>query len=417
MSRVKLLGLAAISWLSVGALLSVAQADTITYNMASDFAATYSTSAIAASATDVNSWGPAAAGNVGWSAGLYSFNYVDTDITTLSQVEALPSYYNNALTGAAGANVPWQFYALTNGTTIQQFDGLGVSQVTTAGSGNYLGATLPSQISQGTVASGTYAGQHYLQIVAHNETLKSSSASGPSTTAIASSTNIKEPGSGNSEAYIVGVYYNYSSYGSNYHNPNSLKSDSLALPGVGGPDVVRWTAPSSGTIDSISTLFMDPQNNGTPSPFIVMSAPGFASPTIVAGDEGYTAGQPASYQYDGANPNAVIDTLGGTTVIGTTAYSTATGWSGSGTAASYSYNWSGSISVAAGETIDFVSDGIHDYLSTHANHFMSGESDVSIVTGSVVFTATPEPSSVVLMSLAGVGLAFTAWKRRKVAAA
>ena len=72
--------------------------------------------------------------------------------------------------------------------------------------------------------------------------------------------------------------------------------------------------------------------------------------------------------------------------------------------------------VTTGQTIYFVGDPGHNENPTHSNHTFGTGTDSIALSAQVTLSAVPEPSSVVLLGMAGVGLALAAWKRRRVIA-
>jgi hypothetical protein len=210
-----------------------------------------------------------------------------------------------------------------------------------------------------------------------------------------------------------------------------------------GPQAVAWTAPAAGTI-TINTTSYDTGEESGGSGFYVLSqlAGVTTAPTILmdamnvrvngtqyepsstgsvnggdvyyAGTSGGVAGQANGvYSINGTTPNVVS-----AGAIGT-AGAANNYWAG-GTSQPYGYesvSWqSGTITVAAGQTIYFTEDGGHNQNLTNGNHPFGAASDPAQISAIVNFTAVPEPSSVVLMGFAGVGLALAAWKRRRLAA-
>jgi hypothetical protein len=66
------------------------------------------------------------------------------------------------------------------------------------------------------------------------------------------------------------------------------------------------------------------------------------------------------------------------------------------------------LSVAAGDTIDFVVNP--QFVDQGAYDAEGNQTDPVMVSALIV--PAPEPSSLVLLSIAGLGLALAAWKRR-----
>ena len=69
--------------------------------------------------------------------------------------------------------------------------------------------------------------------------------------------------------------------------------------------------------------------------------------------------------------------------------------------------------MTAGEKLYFVANGSHVWTPGWTAHSYEGFQDPIALNDTIVFT--PEPSSLVLLTLAGVGLALTAHRRLRKA--
>lgn len=235
-------------------------------------------------------------------------------------------------------------------------------------------------------------------------------------------------GAGNVADTPAGVFYNYNATNATSNSPaayNAPSSASDLYPGDGnhyatltmnptfGPSYVAWTAPSSGTIN-INLHAWDVGTNsgdGEPSFYVTTSLGGPTAPLLSALSlisNGALTGSPNSFTAANNNASATQGTIGYLTGLSSFTGNNA-GYPASGV------SWqSGNIHVTAGEVVYFVADPTHTYTNGWQGQDYEGFQDPIAL--SDIITLTPEPSSIVLMGLAGVGLALASWKRRRLAA-
>jgi hypothetical protein len=405
-------------------MVASASAQDPTYNAAADWLSTYGNTA-AVVASNHASWG---AGNV-WSAGELSYNWTNQEaIVGGSSLQQLTTYYNANTTGneTSGATikatftytVPFQAYQFNPGVTFQQMVGQTLTEQIAsgfrpekAGGSDSSAITLPSGITSGGAASG------YLQEIGAAKTdTGQANVAGFSTTADNASNKFSD-GDGSVQASTAAVFYNY---GANITSTSlgsfELPSGSNGVLAMGlnfGPTYVAWTAPSAGTVTSINTTMTDlgvsNPSDGDPGFYVITSTLGPAAPIMQASQFVATGGAGAQYTL-GNMQSQYSSTIAGSSFSTATA-SWASAYSAEG---ALSLQWvSGSFAVTAGEVIYFVADAGHNQIQTHGNHSAGTSTDGMALNAVVNFV--PEPSSVVLFGLAGVGLALTAWKRRRVA--
>ena len=183
MSRFKLLGFTAISWLPLLAMASVSQANT--YDAAGNWLATYATTT-SVSASSSATWASSAGNTYGvWSAGEFSWNWTNQEATVgNTSLQALPTYYSPStgyqtsgatVTATYTYTVPWVQYQLNPGTTIHQQTGSTftemIGRTPEKGGGSDSGSiSLPTGITTGGATSG------YITEVAAVKSIPSSSA-------------------------------------------------------------------------------------------------------------------------------------------------------------------------------------------------------------------------------------------------
>ena len=172
----------------------------------------------------------------------------------------------------------------------------------------------------------------------------------------------------------------------------------VMMEGQLGPSYVAWTAPSAGTITSLSMTGWDihessSDNDGGIGLYVFNNTNHtYTSPMFSAPDAGLIT----------TTPTATVGTAGVATSAptGFTLGNNATG-----------VTWSASnIAVTAGEIIYFAADPGHD----SGNHDYGGGNDPLALKLSIQFV--PEPSSIVLLGLGGIGLALSAWRKRSATA-
>ena len=417
--------------LLVFSLAGIARAQDPTYNVASDWATTYPNTTVLNSATTAT-WGAGGA----WSAGELSFNWTNYS----GQTNTLQTYYSATPTVASATDnsstvhtytytVPFQAYQLNPGATIQQQIG--------AVSGNILaghwktaqGSTIGlngSEVGVGTTTSG------YLQEIAHVENVASRSttaATGFTTNGFSNTTQIQDGASSNNTtlAEVPGVFYNYtttdfkSSGGQGVADSNipSGSGDNVVNlnPSI-GPAYVGWTAPSAGTITSLSVNAWEMREGSTDNDEGFTSF--YVATSAAATTNGFT-----SFLLAAVHGNAGLGESGAanatlTASVGTASYATVApaGYTINNNASGVTWSASG-IAVTAGEVLYFIADPTHGDPGSGGsqNHTWPGSSNPLALQTSLSFVPSPEPSSMLLLGLGGVGLAFAAWRKRRSATA
>jgi len=412
---------AAFASLASYALVGTAAAQT--YNVANDFATTYPTTTALNSATAAT-WGPSGA-LPQWTAGELSFNWTNYG----SQTNTLSTYYSatNTVASTSAATytytVPFQTYQLNPGSSIAQQIGAVAGNILASGLKTAQGSTigLHNQTATATTTSG------FLHEIGGIESIEARTGSsftaygtGFTTTAFSTSTQINDGASGNNTtlAEVPGVFYNYSTIDRTSgsvatENIPSGPNDSTVLMNASiGPSYIAWTAPSAGTITSISVGAYEMRENSGDND------EGFSS-FYVASSTAASVNGFSSFLLSAVHGNLPLGTTGATgnslsSTVGTAAYATSV-------PAGYTLNnnssgvtWTASnIVVTAGQVLYFIDDPTHGDPSSGAsqNHTWPGSSDPLALTTSITFV--PEPSSVVLLGLGSLGLAFSAWKRRR----
>ena len=405
-----------------------------TSNVATDWVATYSTTTAMSHATSATWGNPANTGGTGiWSAGEMSWDWTNVRSSTYNgaNYNILPTYYN-ATTGylnSGGSNsaatqvatytytVPFQTYQLNPGQTNQVQVGPALTQQVTHTTLDDItkAVTLPSgwTVSSNTTTSGTLQ-----QIGAVKELTNSGNIQGFTTTAWNLS-NTFNNGQNTEQTSVPGVFYNYStnmtsstlaapnvpnSAGDPLYNGGASYSTVTLNPSL-GPTYVAWTSPANGIIN-INLNAWDvgmKADDGAPGFYVMTSTAGPTAPLLSAID--FNVGNTSNWLPFTGNMSATQGTL--KALVSLSGY---TGASGNGSG--YGLSWqSGNISVTSGEVFYFVADPAHTAGPTS----LAYEGAQNPIALNDVITFTPEPSTLALMGMAGVGLALAAWKRRRSA--
>ncbi len=439
MSRFRTLKLSASAWLLLFSWVASAQAQIpFTSNAATDWLATFPTTASVGAATSA-SWGnPANTGGHGiWSAGELSYNWTDKAAAVgngslmLVPTFYLPStgYVNSGSTIEATYTytVPFQAYQFNPGTTIHQMVGETLTQQLAYNKppiGGTADITLPANTTSGGAASG-----YLQQTAAVKDFASATSVIGFSTTSFNPSGGTFNDGTGSVQDSGPGVWYNYGanatsgslgalnapSGAGDKNSTGTATYNVLTLGGTWGPSYVAWTSPAAGMITINSTIFDPGQkaSDGNPSFFVFANGglgAGPTAPIMSASRWTVGAGAPNGTLYTGGNFNANDST----TIAGSTLSLVANLSGYTGTASGL--NWaSGQFAVSSGETIYFAIDPNHDYGSgSGLGARVEGNQDP--ISLSAIINFVPEPSSFMLLGTAGVGLALAAWRRRRSAA-
>ena len=226
----------------------------------------------------------------------------------------------------------------------------------------------------------------------------------------------------------AGVFYNYttnytssspaagnipSSAGDVVNSADHTSYSTVTLQPTFGPSYVAWTAPSAGTINVHMNAWDvgTNSNDGTPSVFVINSTAGPTAPLLSATSlvHNGVVGEPSAWVPGDGSLSSTVGTVANLSAL--------SGYNGG-----YGFNWtSGNITVTAGEKFYFVADPTRTMLGTQsspdpwANHAIEGFQDPVALNDTINFVPSPEPSSALLLTIAGAGLALAAWKRRRVA--
>jgi hypothetical protein len=418
-----------MSWLALFAVATSASAGTPTvFNAQSDWLASYPTTASALAATHAT-WGTQAVDPNAWSAGVMSWNWTNQQGNTGTpfSIQTFGSYYTPNTTGVETSGgtvkatftytVPWTAYQLNPGSSFQQAVGTTFTEQVASGfkpekaGGADAGAiTLPSGFTSGGATTGVLN-----EVGVARANTSTTTAVGFTTTAYNVSNSFND-GDGSVRATVAGIFYNYnttanavSSSLGGLNFADAAQTHALSISDNFGPAYVAWTAPASGGSVTISLTASDLNNadDGTPGIYAVTSIGGPSSPLMSATNEsGSGVVNPTPY-------TSPTDSTGGTVSITSPGTTTLGATSGSFTGVTQLTWTSGTVAVSGGETIYFVVDPGHDQYATHGNHSTGGGTNNTALAVSVTFV--PEPSSFVLLGLAGVGLAVVARKRRRTA--
>jgi PEP-CTERM motif-containing protein len=433
MSRSRILVIAAISWLPVFAIAAAANAQT-TYNAATDWKSSYATTAAAGAATTAT-WGTQAQDPGAWSAGVMSWNWTNQIAVQGGPSEqALTTYYNANTVGTETSGgtvkasftytVPFQAYQLNPGSSFQQAVGQTFTQQIASGfkpekngGADSSAITLPTGITSAGATTGLL---NEVGAVKQNSSVTTSWGFTTSAYAVGSKNTFNDGDGSVQDSSLAGVFYNYnttanavSSSTGGLNAADSLQTNTLTMLNNFGPSYVAWTAPSGAAGNGTAVITMtaydlDNADDGDAGFYVITNKGGPTAPLLSA--QNYALGGSPGAQNVATSFTNVTDTTGGTIVNGGGGYSSTLGAT-SGTYTGTEVSWiSGSLTITPGEVIYFASDPGHDQYQTHGNHSTGSGTDPIALQVSISYV--PEPSSIVLMGLAGVGLAFVARKRR-----
>ncbi|HEX4144711.1 MAG TPA: PEP-CTERM sorting domain-containing protein [Pirellulales bacterium] len=427
MTRSKIVRFAAYSWLPIFTLVGIAQAST--YNVQADWATKYATSTAVQAATTAT-WGAGSA----WSAGSMSWNWTNGPVYTSSggythavqgsgNIQNLTTYYSPSTgyetSGSSGATigtynytVPFQTYQLNPGSTITMAVGQTVTEMLSNGYDAYAGGkiTLPS----GWTSDGAATGE--IQGVGHVENIPQTSAYGFTTTAFNLSKSFNDGASGNSAPDgVPGVFYNYGANELSTNDPmfnaaNSAVNGTVTLEPSFGPTYVAWTAPSTGmatiNMSAWDTGYNNSTNDGVAALYVMTSTGGPTAPIMYANN---LANVGNGNQVGGRNTpwtsaNNTGSSYGTVSFISQLpGYTAALGYQ-------EGVGWTANVPVTAGEILYFVADA--DHTNGNAHSYEGSQDPVDLA---LTIVSTPEPTSLVLCGLGGIGLCVAGWKRRRAA--
>jgi hypothetical protein len=418
MSRSRTFRLTALSGLVSLSLLGVAHAQS--YNVATDWKTTYATTA-AVSASTHASWG---AGNA-WSSGTLSYNWTNQAVPNYAttpfsnNVQFLQTYYNpSTAVETSGAStvatftytVPFQAYQLNPGSTIHVATSPEVAAQVNSGFTSSVGGKVTLPASGGSwVATGNTTSATIAEVGQARNSGFVSTNFGFGTVHASSFSN----GLQSVQSEVAGTFYNYSTTNSTGsllagQNAGSGSLDNVVnMLSTLGPSYTAWTAPSAGTLSSIAVNAWDLHESGSDNDgftgFAIYAgtATTLGSALFSALNTGHSGvGSMQSYvSASVGTANANIPALNGYATNGTSGASFGVGWTDA------------SLAVTAGEVLYFIADPGH---SNAPNDFFQGAADPVALQAGFIFTA-PEPSSIALLGMAGVGLALAAWRRRRAA--
>ncbi len=391
-----------------------------TYNVANDWLTTYPTTTALNAATTAT-WGVGHA----WSAGQLSSNWTGNNSAVYNGpgFNILPTYYNPSTgylnsggtqVGTFTYTVPFQAYQLNPGSTIHLAVGTALTEQISSGLLPFAGANSALTLPTNTTVFGSASSGLLQEVGKISSYATATNVKGFDTTSW--TTSSFHDGTDSILNSPAGVFYNYSSNatftGVAAFNAPKSAGDPLITGGTSystvtmnatlTPSYVGWTAPATGTV-ALNVNAWDVgtnSNDGMPSFFVMTSTGGPTAPLLSAiGFSGSPNGTPEDARFT-SNMSAVQGTL--------SAIAALSGYNGNG--GGFGLNWqSGFINVTAGETLYFVADASHVWTPGWTAHAYEGFQDPIAL--SVVINATPEPSSFLLMAMAGLALAAWKWRR------